>query len=114
MAELKELLELSDLNEVWETSREKPVLLFKQSTTCPISANAFNEFNAFLNDGSSDTDAYFVKVRESRAISDEIAEELGVSHQSPQIFLVKDRKSVWNTSHDAITVNSIKEALNNA
>jgi len=34
---LKELVEIDELNEVWETSVEKPVLLFKQNTTCPIS-----------------------------------------------------------------------------
>lgn len=111
MVELKELLELGDLNEVWKTSREKPVLLFKQSTTCPISAGAFSEFNSFLDNQNEAIGAYFVKVRETRPVSDEIAEELGVRHESPQIFLVKDREQVWNTSHDDITEDSIKEAL---
>lgn len=113
MTELKELLDLDDLNEVWETSREKPVLLFKQSTTCPISAGAFSEFNTFLDHNSEDIGAYFVKVRETRPVSDEIAEELDVRHESPQIFLVRDRKQVWNTSHSQITEDSIREALAN-
>src|SRR5690625_2647032 len=114
MPELKELLEVNDLNEVWETSNEKPVLLFKQSTTCPISATAFNEFNAFLNDSDDPIGAYFVKVRESRPVSNQIAEELEVQHQSPQLFLVKNKEAVWNTSHNNITVDTIKEALQNA
>lgn len=114
MIELKELQELDDLNEVWETSREKPVLLFKQSTTCPISASAFSEFNSYLENNNEDIGAYFVKVRETRPVSDEIAEELGVRHESPQIFLVKERKEVWNSSHNKITVDSIKEALTSA
>lgn len=114
MTELKELLDLDELNEVWETSRKKPVLLFKQSTTCPVSAEAFRQFNSFLETDHSDIKAYFVKVRESRAVSDEIAEELKVEHQSPQIFIVKDREQIWNTSHGKITVENIKEALKGA
>ena len=114
MAELKELLELNDLEEVYNTSKEKPVLLFKQSTTCPVSAEAFDEFQQFLSENEEDIAAYFVKVRETRPVSNQIAEDLGVQHQSPQIFLVKDKKAVWNTSHMNITKESIKEALNNA
>jgi|SRR5690625_850874 len=111
---LKELLQLEDLNEVWDASEEKPVLLFKQSTTCPISANAFSEFNDFLNNNDSDIDAFYVKVRETRPVSNQIADDLGVQHQSPQIFVVKNKQAVWNASHNKITVDSIKEALANA
>ncbi|MEI3606973.1 bacillithiol system redox-active protein YtxJ [Pseudogracilibacillus sp. SE30717A] len=114
MAELKELLEIEDLNEVWETSREKPVLLFKQSTTCPISAEAFAEFQRFLEDNNEDIGAFYVKVRETRPVSDQIAEHLGIRHQSPQAFVVKNKEAVWNASHTKITEDSIKEALQNA
>src|SRR5690625_2678364 len=111
---LKELVELDDLNEVWETSKEKPVLLFKQSTTCPVSADAFSEFNKFLDNNEENVGAYFVKVRETRPVSNQIADDLGIQHQSPQIFIVKNKEAVWNASHNKITVDSIKEALSNA
>lgn len=111
---LKELFEIDELQEVYESSVERPILLFKQSTTCPISAGAFQQFNTFLNNNEGDYDAYFVKVRESRPVSDQIAEDLGIRHQSPQIFLIKDQEAMWNESHSKITVESIKEALQNA
>lgn len=114
MAELKELLEIDELNEVWEASNEKPVLLFKQSTTCPISAEAFGEFNNFLDGNDANIGAFYVKVRESRPVSNQISEELGIQHQSPQILLVKNKEAVWNASHTKITVDSIKEALQSA
>jgi len=47
-------------------------------------------------------------------VSDQIAEELGIRHQSPQIFLVKDKEAMWNASHTKITMDSIQEALQNA
>src|SRR5690625_2924804 len=111
MTELTELLEIDDLNEVWETSQEKPVLLFKQSTTCPISAEAFSEYQRFLDGNEEEVSAYFVKVRETRPVSNQIEEDLGIRHQSPQIFLVKNKEAVWNASHNKITMDSIKDAL---
>lgn len=109
---LKELLEVDDLQEVYAASEERPVLLFKQSTTCPISSSAFHAYQQFV--GQRDDDAYFVKVRETRPVSNQIEADLGVQHQSPQIFIVKNKAAVWNASHYDITVNSITEALEKA
>ncbi len=114
MTELKELLEIDDLNEVWDTSTEKPVILFKQSTTCPISAEAFAEFQRFLDNNEEDIGAFYVKVRETRPVSDQIAEDLGIRHQSPQAFVLKNKEAVWNASHDKITEDSLYDALQNA
>lgn len=113
MTELKELLQVEDLEEVWAASEKKPTLLFKQSTTCPVSAEAFEQFNKFLQGNEADIAAYFVKVRESRPVSNAIAEELNVVHQSPQIMLLKNKEAVWHTSHFKITAESIQEALAN-
>jgi bacillithiol system protein YtxJ len=85
-------------------------LLFKHSTTCPISANAYEEFQAFLKE--TDTPAAIVHVIEDRPVSNKIAEEFGIKHESPQIFLLEDGEVRWNTSHWKITRESIREALN--
>ncbi len=111
MVQLTELHEVEELEKVWSDSEGKPVLLFKQSTTCPISAEAFDQFQSFLKESDADIIPYFVKVRETREVSNQIMEDLGVRHQSPQILLVKDRKSVWDASHMSITSFNIKEAL---
>lgn len=111
---LKELVAIDDLQEVWEASTEKPVLLFKQSTTCPISGDAFAQFQSYLEEDESDVAAFFVKVRESRPVSDQVAEDLEIRHQSPQLFIVKNKETVWNASHTNITADSIKDALQNA
>ncbi|HLR72014.1 MAG TPA: bacillithiol system redox-active protein YtxJ [Pseudogracilibacillus sp.] len=114
MTQLKELLEIDDLQEVWETSTEKPVILFKQSTTCPVSAEAFTELQRLLDSNNKDIAAYYVKVRETRPVSNQIAEDLGIQHQSPQAFVVKNKEAVWNASHNKITEESLTEALQNA
>lgn len=112
MVKLTELLTEEDLDKVWSESQDKPVLLFKQSTTCPISANAFNQYNQYLEASDLDLGAFFVKVRETREVSNKIAEETGIQHQSPQIFLIKNKEVVWNTSHSKITTKSIDQAIN--
>jgi bacillithiol system protein YtxJ len=84
-------------------------LIFKHSTTCPISAKANEEFLAFVQ--SSDTPAAIVHVIEDRPVSNQIAEEFGIKHESPQIFLLEDGEVRWNTSHWKITRDAIKEAV---
>lgn len=111
MSQIKELLSTEELEKVWEESQDKPVLLFKQSTTCPISTSAFNKFNGFLESTTKDVEAYFVKVRETREVSNQIADETGVKHESPQVLLIKNKEVLWHTSHTMISENSIGEAL---
>ncbi|WP_164670761.1 bacillithiol system redox-active protein YtxJ [Virgibacillus doumboii] len=114
MVELKELQATEELDKVWNESTEKPVLLFKHSTTCPISAGAFKEYNSFLDSAEDNLNGYMVKVIESRDASNEIADKTNIKHESPQIFLIKDKEVLWNTSHSKITVDSIKDALKQA
>lgn len=111
MTKLIELLSIEDLDEALEASTQGPVFLFKQSTTCPISAAAFSEFNTFVDSLEEDIGTYFVKVRETREVSNQIAEETGVEHQSPQVLFIKDREPLWNASHRDITVDSLNETI---
>ncbi|MGB3259691.1 bacillithiol system redox-active protein YtxJ [Paenisporosarcina sp.] len=107
MATYTEITTLPEWENVLQKSKEKPVLLFKHSTTCPVSAAAYREFTSF----KSDVDAYLVKVIESRPVSNEIESNLGVQHQSPQIFIVSNEEPIWHASHWNITETKIGQAL---
>ncbi|MBE6183298.1 bacillithiol system redox-active protein YtxJ [Heyndrickxia ginsengihumi] len=85
-------------------------LLFKHSTTCPISAKAHEEFQAYVEE--TNIPAAEVLVIEDRPVSNTIAEEFGIRHESPQIFLLDDGKVRWNASHWNITRQTISAALN--
>lgn len=109
-----ELLEVTSPHD-WESlkslSSQKPVLLLKHSTTCPISANAWKAFRKFhAGSQGENLQTAFVKVIESRPVSLQIAKESGVEHQSPQAILFKDGKAVWNTSHWNITEKALQVA----
>ncbi|WP_372631459.1 bacillithiol system redox-active protein YtxJ [Cohnella sp.] len=110
MANLQQLTSLEQWNAVLEGSSGKPLLVFKHSTSCPISAGAREETVRYIdNDRSEKVDYAIVHVIEDRPVSNEIAERLGVKHASPQVILVKDGEAVWNTSHWHITYDFLSE-----
>jgi bacillithiol system protein YtxJ len=48
---------------------------------------------------------------EHRDISNEIASRFGVYHQSPQLLLIKEGKSVYDVSHSDIDAEELKGKL---
>ncbi len=83
-------------------------LLFKNSTTCPISAQAFEEFQKFSEDNTQEV--YYLNVQESRPLSNEIADSFNVKHQSPQALVFNGNEVVWHDSHWRITYTSLSDA----
>ncbi len=109
---MNELQSGEDLADALARSHEGPVLIFKHSTRCPISASALARFRQYLDTAGGEAPAsYLLKVVEARAVSNETAEKLGVAHQSPQALLLKDGAVAWHASHGAITGEAVAEAL---
>ena len=71
------------------------------------SAAAYNAFES----SAADIPKYFLKVQDSRPVSNEIEADLGIQHQSPQLFLLKDGQAVWQATHHAIRQPEIDKAL---
>ncbi len=111
MPQLEELHEVEELSAVVENSKEKPVFIFKRSMTCPISAEAFSQFQTFTEQTNAEIAPYVVKVRETREVSNKIAEMTHIEHQSPQVLMMIDEEVLWHTSHSDITVDSLEDAL---
>lgn len=107
MAKYTEITSIPEWENVLQQSKDKPVLLFKHSTTCPVSAAAYKEFTSF----ETEVESYLVKVIESRPVSNKIESDLNVQHKSPQIFLLSNEEPVWNASHWNITESKIGQAV---
>lgn len=104
------LTDLGQLNEIVQVSHEKPVIIFKHSTRCSVSRMALKQFeNEF--DLDAKVDAYFLDLLEHRDVSTEIASRFDVFHQSPQLVLIKDGKSVYDASHSAIDAGELKSLV---
>jgi bacillithiol system protein YtxJ len=90
-------------------SEEQPVLVFKHSAACPVSGSANQEMRQLAED--DEVPVYKLVVQQSRALSDEIADTLGVRHETPQAILLDGKESVFNTSHFDVTTETLREAL---
>lgn len=90
-------------------SHDQAIVIFKHSTTCPISGIAKMRLE-------SDWDldklpAYYVDVRADRSASNHIAEALNVHHESPQMIVVSNGEAVYDTSHLDITIQEVHDGL---
>ncbi|MBU8905219.1 bacillithiol system redox-active protein YtxJ [Desertibacillus haloalkaliphilus] len=87
---------------------QQKVFLLKNSTTCPISENAFEEFQNFAED-NQDTDFYYLNVQEARPLSNQIADEFEIKHESPQALLFVDQNVAYDKSHWDVTYATLQE-----
>ncbi len=87
-------------------SNKNPQVIFKHSTRCSISSMAKNRLDK--NDRPEGVDFYYLDIINYRPISNKIAEEFNVDHQSPQVLIINGGKCVYNESHSGIRMDEIK------
>jgi len=86
-----------------------PAWILKHSNSCPVSFAAHDEMTAFLDKHPAPHGV--VVVQTHRPLSNWLSTRLGFVHQSPQLFLVRDGKVVWQASHWGITGTAMDRAL---
>ena len=84
------------------------MVIFKHSTTCPISTAAYNEMEQFAGE------VVLVEVQRARELSREIEKQTGIRHESPQVLVLENGKVVWNASHFKVKAQAVEEAVNRA
>ena len=89
-------------------SKIRPVVVFKHSNACPISAAAYREMEKYEGDVS------LVVVQTAKDVSRELASITGIRHESPQVIVLKDGKAVWNASHFQIKAGDVAQAIASA
>lgn len=102
---------ISQLDEIDAISATKPVVIFKHSTRCSISRFALKQFDAAFNYSEDKIDWYLLDLLNHRDISNEIAHRYEVTHQSPQILVIKNGKAIYHDSHDGIDVSDIEQFI---
>ena len=109
---MTKMTSIEQLNSAVQATEDQPLLLFKHSTRCPISAHAYQEMNDYLHNSPNESVKYsIIYVVEDRPVSNEAAERLGVKHESPQVILIKKGMPVWHTSHSEITSGTLANTL---
>ncbi|MEQ8583026.1 MAG: DUF2847 family protein [Marinoscillum sp.] len=107
----KSISSLKDLNQVIEGSRLKPAMVFKHRASSPESIEKKIELENGWNISSEMIDVYLVDDMKSKDVSREISEIAGINHEFPQIVLFADGVTMYDESHDMISVKKIKLAL---
>ncbi|MBA4123309.1 MAG: bacillithiol system redox-active protein YtxJ [Acidobacteria bacterium] len=104
-ARFKEIRNTEELDALIEKSNEQAIVLFKHSTTCPISAGVYQEIS------NADADINLIVVQRARDVSSAVAEKTGIRHESPQAFVVKKGKVVYHASHYDVTASDVEKML---
>ena len=105
------LTDLGQLNEIIEISVDKPVVIFKHSNRCSISRMALKQFENEFDLTQHQVTIYFLDLLAYRDISNAIALNFKVIHQSPQLLLIKNGESVYQVSHSDIEAADLKRWL---
>lgn len=102
---LESIQQWSDL---WNS--DSIVLVFKHSTRCSISSMALSRFERewAVNDAVK---IYYLDLLSFREISNQIAEDTSVFHQSPQVIVFKNKSIIYQASHNQIDANEIQNTI---
>jgi bacillithiol system protein YtxJ len=95
------------LHKIKANSSVKPQVIFKHSTRCSISSVAKNRLER--SNQPDEIDFYFLDLIKFRSISNKIAEDFKVYHESPQILVIKNGECTYDESHSGIDMEEIIE-----
>ena len=92
-------------------SYEKTQLIFKHSTTCGISNMVLNSFTRSFDLDEAQMALYFLDLHAYRPVSNAVATTFQVTHQSPQVLIIKEGKVVFHTSHGSINAIQLADYI---
>ena len=87
----------------------EPFLVFKHSTRCSISSLVKSRFERKFNNTS--IKLFYLDLLRFRSLSNQLAHDFKIKHESPQVILIKGRTCIYHVSHNAIDADVIKGKL---
>ncbi|MEO6639501.1 MAG: bacillithiol system redox-active protein YtxJ [Ginsengibacter sp.] len=93
------------VNEIKAKSANKPQVIFKHSIRCSISSMAKSRLDR--TEQPQDVDFYYLDIINNRNLSNKIANDFEVQHQSPQVLIINAGQCVYDESHSGIHMDEI-------
>jgi thioredoxin 1 len=96
---------VEELDRLFAISHERPVVIFKHSTTCGISSGVrrvVEQIPAVVN---------LVVIQTHRDVSNAIASRTGIRHESPQAIVLVNGEPVYHASHYDIEPARIEASI---
>ena len=94
------LTKSSDLEKIKEDSFKRMQYIFKHSTRCSISSMVLSRFESMNN--SKSLSVYLLDLLKFRDLSNQIAADFKVKHESPQLLIIKNGECHAHSSHISI------------
>ena len=93
------------LEQIKENSTSRPQLIYKHSIRCGVSSVVKSRLEKAKM--PEDMDYYYLDIINYRSISNKIAEQFQVYHESPQVLIIRNGECVYDESHMGITAQEI-------
>jgi bacillithiol system protein YtxJ len=93
-------------------SDDLPQVIFKHSPRCGISSMVLRRFEASEVFKNSKEKYWLLHLIENRAISNALANDFNVRHESPQVLIFHKGLLVHHAAHSSIDANQIAVILN--
>lgn len=97
----------AQLEEIKSASFQQPQVIFKHSTRCSISSMILNRLER--SEIPDQIRFHYLDLLAYRTLSNQIAEDFSVYHESPQVLLIKNGECIYDESHQGINIDEIQE-----
>ncbi len=104
-----EITSIADWQSLIADSETTPQLVYKHSTRCSISSVAKSRLERSAI--PANVQFHYLDLIKYRSVSDQIAADTGVRHESPQVLLIVNGKCIYSETHMAINMEDIVAAL---
>lgn len=94
-----------------EESKSQYVLIFKHSTRCGISRFSLQNFETEFIPNPLKVSLYFLDILNHRELSNAIATQFEVVHQSPQVIVIRNSNVVYAESHGQISAEDLQRLI---
>ncbi len=114
---MKSVISLSDFSRWEELKREsvnnKEIIIFKFSTRCGLSFDVEQTITEWYNNIEKENIVLAkIDVISARQLSNHLADEFNIKHESPQaIWLDKDQSVKWYGSHFKVSKKNLSQNL---
>jgi bacillithiol system protein YtxJ len=106
------LTQPGQIAEIKVLSESTPVMIFKHSTRCSVSGMSLDRLLRNWKHGDEEKVVpYFLDLIAYRELSNLVAQEFGVPHQSPQVIVIKNGSAIFDTSHFGISYPDIMDKV---
>jgi len=104
-------VELLDTDPAWQRVRSLPhAVIYKHSPICSLSSVVRPEVQRFETQ-RPEVPVFMVDVIQQRQLSDQIADDLSLRHESPQAIVLAEGSVEWHGSHRKVSAENLLEAV---